>query len=310
MQRSVLEYRNYRYLKASSLLMALAIAAYLLHQPATGSDAYGGTWLGYVLGILSAFMAIALLVYGVRKRLTPMIAEQRDTSRPSSIPPENAVGRRKYDPDWLRRHGGMLQGWLSVHIYMGISLIVLVTLHTGFQFGWDVHTLSYFLMMAVILSGCYGIYAYLRFPRLMTENMDGRDTFSALMQEIEDLDKQAGVKSLQFSDEICELVHRARQETLIGGNFFQQLMAYHHKCPTAQAVKRLQVLGKNLEFDQIKAFDDLYVTMAHKEALVRRARRDVMYRARMEFWLYLHAPLSMAFLASLVAHVVAIFYYW
>jgi hypothetical protein len=35
-----------------------------------------------------------------------------------------------------------------------------------------------------------------------------------------------------------------------------------------------------------------------------------MYRARMQFWLYVHVPFSIAFLAALVAHIVAIYYFW
>jgi len=309
MQQSVLEYKNYRYFKIASLLMILAVMAYLFHQPATGVYAYGGSWLGYVLGILSTLIVIVLALYGVRKRLAPMRTERRNLL--NALPPQlDVANRRKHEANWLRHHGATLQGWLSAHTYLGVALIVLATLHTGFQFGWNVHTLSYILMMVVVVSGCYGAYAYLRFPRLMTANMGGRDTFDALLLEIDDLDKQASVKSLQFSDEICALVLKARQETLIGGNFFQQLMAYQHKCPTAQAVKQLQILGKNLKYDQLKSFDDLYIVVAQKDALVKRARRDVMYRARMEFWLYLHAPFSMAFLAALVAHIVPIFFFW
>ncbi len=64
--RSFLEYRNFLYLKLSLLLMIAAIAAYILHSPAIG--AYGGTWLGYVLGTLSAAIVCLLLWLGVRKR--------------------------------------------------------------------------------------------------------------------------------------------------------------------------------------------------------------------------------------------------
>ena len=50
-----------------------------------------------------------------------------------------------------------LKAWTSAHVYLGLSLIVIATLHTGFQFGWNVHTLAYALMMLVIVSGIYGI---------------------------------------------------------------------------------------------------------------------------------------------------------
>ncbi|MFA5371830.1 MAG: hypothetical protein WC053_01525 [Sideroxydans sp.] len=309
MQHNVLNYKNYRYLKIISLMMVVAIVAYLFHQPATGADAYGGSWLGYSLGILSTLVAIVLMAYGARKRIAPMRTERRSISNAPS-PGQTVPNRRGRERNWLRHHGATLQGWLSAHTFLGIALIVLATLHAGFQFGWNVHTLAYALMMVAIVSGCYGTYAYLRFPTLMTANMDGRDTFDALMLEIDELDEQASVKSLQFSDEICALVFRARQETLIGGNLFQQLMAYHHKCPTAQAVKQLQALGKNLSYDQLESFDELYMVMAQKKALVRRARLDVMYRARMEFWLYVHVPFSIAFMGALVAHIIAVLYYW
>src|SRR3989338_2372561 len=138
MQRStVLEYKNYRYLKAASLLVLFAVMAYLFGQPATGD--YGGSWLGYLFGILSTVIVIVLGLYGVRKRLAPMRAERRNLSNASTTS-QNVQNRRKREANWWRFHGATLQGWLSAHIYMGASLIVLATLHAGFQFGWNIHT--------------------------------------------------------------------------------------------------------------------------------------------------------------------------
>lgn len=308
MQRNtLLEYKNYRYFKISGLLVIAAVLAYLFDQPAIG--AYGGSWLGYLLGILSTLIAVVLVLYGIRKRLAPIRTERRNSSN-ASLLQQGISDRRKHSAIWLRHQGATLQGWLSAHTYLGIALIVLATLHTGFQFGWNIHTSAYVLMMIVTISGCYGIYAYLRFPRLMTANMGEMGTFDALLRQIDDLDEQASIKSLQFSDDICAIVLKARQETRIGGNFIDQLTAFQRNCPTAQAVQQLQVLGKSLKYDQLKSFDDLYSVMARKESLVRKARRDVMYRARLEFWLYLHTPLSIAFLTVLIVHIVAIFYYW
>jgi hypothetical protein len=309
MQRvSLLEFKRYRHLKLSSAFMALAIAAYLFDKPVT--KPFGGTLLGYTLGIASALIVVVLLLYGIRKRLTPRtpksVTENEGGNSASQRKKSVLTIRRRNEG---RRGGFTLQGWLSSHVYWGASLIVLSTLHAGFQFGLNIHTLSYLLMMLVIFSGFYGTYAYLQFPRLVTENM-GEDTLSTLLLKIENFDRLAESTSLQFPNEICEIVSNARQKTRIGGSLLQQISGRQKDCPTAFAVHTLQGLGKSFEGEQLKSFHDLYTIMAHKEAAVVRARRDVMFKARLEFWLYLHAPLSIAFLVALITHILAIFFYW
>lgn len=305
MQRtSLLEFDHYRFLKTAGLLVILAVTAYIFDRHARVG--YGGTWLGYVFGILSALIIVMLILYGIRKRLTPKFLERRKPSGASLQKPV-AVERRVHKANWLRHHGATLQGWVSAHAYFGTALVVLATLHTGLQFGWNFHTLAYALMMAVILSGCYGIYAYLRFPRLLTDNMDG-DTFKTLLLKISDLDQLASEKCTHFSDDISVVVLKARQETRIGGSVFQQLRGQHN-CPTARAVRQLESLGKRLKDDELKSFNDLYSILVRKESLVTRAWCDMTHRARMEFWLYLHAPLSIAFLATLIVHVATMLYY-
>lgn len=74
-------------------------------------------------------------------------------------------------------------------------------------------------------------------------------------------------------------------------------------------MQQLGELGRNLKDEKLKSFNDLYKIMAHKNRLITRAWNDVMFRARLEFWLYLHAPLSIALLSALVVHIVAILYY-
>ena len=153
--QSLLAFAGYRYLKVALVVVALAIGAYVWHRPPNGP--YGGTWLGYTLGTISALLVLWLLYFGVRKR--------------------------RY-----RSTFGTLQGWLSAHVYLGASLLVLATLHAAFQFGWNVHTLAYVLMVAVILSGFYGVFAYLRFPPRITDTL-GEDTLETLLLGIADLDR-------------------------------------------------------------------------------------------------------------------------
>jgi hypothetical protein len=274
-RRTLLEYKRFRYLKVALWLNALAILAYLIHRPAFG--AYGGTWLGYTLGVISAAIVLLLLWFGIRKR--------------------------QY------RGAGVLQGWLSAHVYLGVSLIVLATLHTGFQFGWNVHTLSYLLMLFVIINGFYGLFAYLRFPGLITKNL-GEDTLDGILLRIAELDELARLNALQLPDEVNEIVRRARQETRIGGNMIQQLIGRQVNCPTSEAVAKLREFGKNLKGGQPKHCRELYLLMLRREALVASARRDVMLRANLGIWLYLHIPLSVALLVTLIAHVTSTFFFW
>lgn len=275
MHGNLLEYRRYHYLKLALLLVVSAVTVYALHRPPLGT--YGGTWLGYVLGTVSALIVGLLLWLGIRKR--------------------NYAG------------AGTMQGWLSAHVYLGISLIVLATLHTGFKFGWNVHTLAYLLMMSVIASGLYGLYAYLRFPRKLTENL-GEDNFDGVLQEIAKLDELAYLNALQLPDDVVNLVRGAKRDTRIGGNVLEQLRKHHPNCPTTVAVRHLHELGKSMKGSQVKTHRELYMLMLRRETLVARARRDIMLKARLKIWLYAHVPLSIALLCTLLAHILSIFFYW
>ncbi len=273
---SFLEFKRYRYLKLAIALTVAATLAYAWYAPAGG--AYGGTWLGYTLGTLAALILLLLLWLGIRKR------------QYGAAP-------------------GSLLGWLSAHVYLGIALPVIATLHTGFQLGWNVHSLTYALMWLVILSGFYGVAVYLRLPRRITVNM-GEDTLDALLLEIADLDREARRLAMQLPDAINALVLRASQATKIGGNWLRQLRGTDRRCPTAAAARALATASAEFTAEQAAAHRALYALMLHKSALVVRARRDVMYKARLQFWLYLHVPLAIALVAALAVHVFAVFFYW
>lgn len=319
---ALLNYSNYRYAKASGWLLAIAVAAYILIEPA-GGEPYGGTWLGYVLGIISTLIVLLLMWYGVNKRCPPRAPDRRqyhisarrkqeDGGAMADFPARQRekADRRRLHARETWRYGGTLQGWLSAHVYLGASLIVLATLHAGFQFGWNVHTLSYMLMLLVIASGFYGTYMYLNYPRQITQNM-ADDTLDDLLLKIAELDELARIRALGLPDDVNALVLKACQATRLGGNFFQQLSGYQRDCPTASAMQQIQRLGKKyIHGEQPKLMRDLYSVLLHKQKLVSRARNEIMLKARLEGWLYLHVPLSIALLAALMAHVVAIFFYW
>ena len=319
MQRpTVMKYENYLYLKIMSLVAATALLAYAVFQPDEG-EAYGGTVMGYVLGTVALLMVLWLTWYGIRKRMTPKVQDQRAVtvrrSMKAASPKDSFKKRKKTDrrkhaarDSWL--YGGTLQGWLSAHIYTGSFLVIIATLHSGMHFSWNIHTLSYVLMLLVIASGFYGTYAYLNYPRLITQNI-GDDTLKSLLEKISELDELARIRALGLPDEVNQLALKSRQNTRLGGNLLQQLIGTQRNCPTEYAAQQLQKLGdKYIKEDQPKLMRDLYSVMLRKQTLVLRVRQEVMLRARLQFWLYLHVPLTIALLAALLTHILAIFFYW
>ncbi|HEX9390002.1 MAG TPA: hypothetical protein VF928_01680 [Usitatibacteraceae bacterium] len=274
--RTFLEYRRYRYLKIALLLVIASIVAYSIHSSPVGR--YGGSPVGYVLGSIAAALIVALMWLGVQKR--------------------------RY-----RANVGGLRGWVSAHVYLGTSLIVIATLHAGFQIGWNVHTLAYALMIMVIVSGFFGVYAYLRFPSLMTENM-GEDTRDGLILKIADLDRELRRVALSLPDEFVKIVEASVRDTRIGGSVLTQLSRRPANCPTQRAVAFINAAGKTLKGEAQQQNHALYALMLRKQKLVKRARDDVRFKALLDLWLYAHVPLSFALLGALLAHIVAVFFYW
>jgi len=274
--QSLLAYAKFRYLKVAAVVLVATIAAYALNRPPGGR--YGGSWMGYTLGTIGALLILWLLWFGIRKRRYASTA-------------------------------GTLLGWLSAHVYLGTTLLVIATLHAAFQVGWNVHTLAYVLMIAVILSGFFGVWAYLKYPALITSTL-GDDTLETLLIKIADLDRQARPLALSLPDACNRLVLAASLGTDIGGSWRRQLSGRDSDCPTTAAVVGLQSIGKTLRGEQSRVNQQLYAVMVRKQELVARARAAVALKARLDVWLFVHVPLSIALVAALVAHVVSVFFYW
>jgi hypothetical protein len=273
---SILEYARFRWFKAAIALSAAAAALYLWHEPPL--KPYGGTWLGYTLGTVAGLLTLWLLWYGVRKR--------------------------RY-----RSSLGTVQGWLSAHVYLGTALVVVATLHAGFELGWNVHTLAYLLMLAVVFSGFYGVFVYLRVPRAMTENL-GEQTLEAIVLRVADIDREMREKALSLPDELFGLIDRSVAGTRLGGSLARLVTGRDPACPTAHAVQVWPQKAKRLTGEAARIAKEVFGLLLQKHQLLERARRDLRLKAILDFWLYFHVPLAFMMLAALVAHVVSVFIYW
>jgi hypothetical protein len=299
-----LRHRRFRDLKLASLLCIVSLVAYWIHDPLDGPN--GGTWLGYTLGTIGALLILMLTWLGIRKR--------------------------RYG-----RGVGTVKGWLSAHVYFGLALVTIATLHTGFQFGWNVHTLSYLLMIAVIASGAIGTLVYSVLPTRITENRLGQSD-EQMLAEIQELNRQSLTVADGLSPEVHDAIVRSVERVRIGGGVVAQLFG-----PREAKRREFQVLNDTLrarvnslsstprrlqaqstvkfmaeqivdggdqrseqEIRQIRKLLDL---LARRAELVSRVNRDIILHARLKVWLYAHVPLTLALLAALLTHIVTVFLY-
>ena len=273
---SFLRHHNFFYLKFATALCLVALGFYIFADIKPRNN--GGTWLGYTLGTISALLIVWLTMLGIRKR---------------------AITPGKWS----------LKGWTSAHIYLGLSLVVLATLHTGFQFGWNIHTLAYALMMLVIVSGLFGIFFYATIPEKMSDNRAEKSN-AQMLEEIAALDNDLRDAAQPLSEMNAIVVQYAIDRTRIGGGVMERLRSDFPKCATTTALASLKA---NASAAKSKGGDDLTPVISlleRKVVLMERARRHIRYRALLELWLYVHVPVTFALLAALIAHIVSVFYFW
>ncbi|HKX22643.1 MAG TPA: hypothetical protein VJM81_05145 [Rhizorhapis sp.] len=273
---SFLRHRNFRWLKIAAAISGIAILGYALVDVEPRHN--GGSWYGYMLGTIGALLILWLTILGVRKRaMTP--------------------GR------WS------LKGWTSAHVYLGLSLVVIGTLHAGFQFGWNVHTLAYGLMMLVILSGIFGVFVYATLPAALSSNREEM-TQTQMLDAIRAIDRQLHDAAQPLSHAQAELVQAALDEDPFGGGIMRRLSGNYPHCATRRAQGGIRLLTGDRPDTGNDPLERVDALLERKEAMLARLRRHLQLRALLEVWLYVHVPATFALIAALSAHIISVFFYW
>jgi hypothetical protein len=286
---NLLRFQNFRYFW---WFLGSVIAGWILYASHSSTEpANGGTWQGYVLGTWAAGLIVLLALLGFRKRS-------------------------------YRSRLGTTQGWTSAHIYLGLALWFLATLHCAAQFGWNVHTLAYALMCLVIVSGMFGVYTYLNYPRRMTANRSGSNR-SELFAELYELNGRGAELARSCAADIQTAVLSSIERTTVGGSIPAQLTgkdgsrfetledgASHNRDQEAIIAYVSTRIPKAEKRAEVSYLQDLLAVLCRRQAILRRLRQDVRFQGWLKAWLYLHVPITAATVAALGVHIVSTFIYW
>ena len=267
-----LRHANFRWAKISGGLCLLIIVSYALVDVTPRHN--GGSWYGYTLGTIGAGLILWLTALGYRKRKMTSDA-------------------------WS------LKAWTSAHVYLGLSLIVIGTWHTGFQLGWNVHTLAWALMMLVILSGLYGVIVYATLPAALSNNRNEM-TQMQMLEAIRAFDRQLHSAAQPLMPQDTAPVLAALDEDPFAGGIVARLSGRYANCATGAALAALSASSSS----DAEARGKVVGLLKQKQAALARLRAHLRIRALLEIWLYVHVPLTFALIAALSAHIISVFFYW
>jgi hypothetical protein len=273
---SFLSHRGFLWAKIALFISLATLVGYWLIDVTPRHN--GGSWYGYTLGTIGLLLILWLTMLGVRKRA-------------------------------MTTGSWSLKAWTSAHVYLGLSLMVIGTLHSGFQLGWNVHTLAWALMMLVILSGIWGITVYATLPAALSNNRDER-TQAQMLEDIRSLDRQLYDAAQPLSPNDAATVRLSLAQDPFAGSLLSRLSGRYGRCATARAQSLIRGhtgLHPDLGVDPLEKIDNL---LGRKAAALARLRRHLKLKALLEIWLYVHVPLTFALIAALGAHVVSVFFYW
>ncbi|WP_298743566.1 hypothetical protein [uncultured Brevundimonas sp.] len=271
-----LRHRNFRWAWRAAALCVIAAAGYLLVDVQPRPN--GGSAYGYVAGTVAALLVLWLTLLGLRKRAIT-------------------------SGNWS------LKAWVSAHVYLGLAVLVVATLHSGFQFGWNIHTLAYGLMVLVVVSGLFGITVYALLPRHLSRNR-GETTQKQMLETLKALDRQINEAAQPLSEIQARAVQLSLDYSRVGGGLWRRLSGGGGGCGNRKALSRLRGLRRQATEDQQPMLDRMDELLRRKAAALAQARRHLQIRAWLSVWLAVHVPATVALIAAITAHVFSVFIYW
>jgi len=271
-------YRRYFWGKLTLVSTLVLVMVYIVSSQKTSPN--GGTLVGLTYGILSFLAILLLMYYGKRKR------------------------------SYTSKHWS-LRAWLSFHVYIGIMTLILVPLHAGFKFGFDIHTLAYVLLAIVVISGILGGILYVLLPRRFNQFGEevtyGNNSDEELRRIIRQMRALAADKSQAFAD-ICQAeIDHGVPKHHVGWSLLWNQSAT--AATLASQIEEFEGYLARIPDAEQSTFQNLARLATQKRELENRITAQMRLQNLLEAWLYVHLPVSIIMLVVVIVHILVVFYY-
>lgn len=211
--------------------------------------------IGHGLGIVGTFLMLSgVILYMVRKRSKKMARL------------------------------GILKHWLEFHIFLCILGPILILFHTAFKFGGIV-AISFWSMVAVVLSGAIGRFIYIQIPKSIEGKQLSRNEIENLKADIEN----QLISKYKLDNSLLNIIEKKSHDS---NNFSKREI--------------LKSIRKTLAAQQIKSADKKQIIRLVKQGITlnRRIKRLERMQKLFEYWHVVHLPFAILMIVILIIHVI------
>ncbi|MEK6541501.1 MAG: hypothetical protein AABZ45_05200 [Pseudomonadota bacterium] len=267
------------------LVAAIVVAALIAGWVLRGDDSINPELgIGYWLGIIGGSMMVLLLVYPIRKRVSP------------------------------RTNWGSIGFWFRLHMLLGLGGPVLILYHSRFTWGALNSAVSMTAMLIVASSGLVGRFFYARVHRGYSgRKLEVRAILKDMHEELDSL-SEGGVTGAWLRDQL----HPFEQRTVAAGASFWA--SARSVIDIGIATRREQ---RRLRRDIAAMFGasdvprnewaptkhDLLARSSAYFLAVRRAAEFAFYDRMLRLWHLFHLPLFFILVLTAILHIVAVHMY-
>lgn len=185
---------------------------------------------------------------------------------------------------WILKH------WLEIHIFLCTLGSILILYHTAFKLGGIV-SVSFWSMVAVVLSGVIGRFIYLQIPR----TIQGRELSLSEISEMRS----------NLSEEIKKIGLQSNETDFISSLNIENVNKQGFNDQYANDKQQLMEIKKKLKSINISANDKkkLIQSLKNEIAMKRKLHRLELMQRLFRYWHIAHLPFALIMLIIMVIHV-------
>jgi len=193
---------------------------------------------------------------------------------------------------------GLLKYWLEFHIFLCSLGPMLVLYHTAFKFGGLV-AVSFWSMVAVVISGVIGRYIYLQIPH----TIEGREmNLNEINQVKEELNKKLMVDSQMDEEVLNEILQAVKKRPDRSGSTMlkRSISKFKFEIRIIKEVK--SILTQN--YISRKNSNQVIRLIKNEISLNRKIDRLITMKNLFGYWHVAHLPFALLMLVIMIIHVI------